>query len=217
MMALVLTGSGTLAGMLSKPDLNLRFDIQQGSMKLTASRLRILPGGRIEAHYAPPVAPDVTVDFQAQTSALASNPFGQAQQYEITVTVTGPVTNMKISLSSLPADLTREQMLAALGHLPGVYTSQEGEFQRELGAVLTAAATSTVFAPIENIFVEKLGFEQFTLQSQRPGSAFDISIAQAGRQHLRVLLSVPHLHPDHRVSEALGGKVQLQVEEVVSV
>ncbi|MCL5103956.1 MAG: translocation/assembly module TamB, partial [Armatimonadetes bacterium] len=58
----------------------------------------------------------------------------------------------------------REQMLAALGHVEGIFAGGEAALQNELGNILTAVGSSTLFAPVETLFVEKFGFEQFSLE-----------------------------------------------------
>jgi hypothetical protein len=90
--------------------------------------------------------------------------FGRRQRYEITVAVSGPVSNLDINLSSDPSGLSKEQMLAALGHVSGIFATGESGLQNELGNILMAVGTSTIFAPVENLFVEQLGFAQFYLE-----------------------------------------------------
>ena len=163
-MSLLVSGGGTLKGTVARPDLELNLNIEEGSIRLAASRLNIVPGGKITARYSPTLeTPELRVEFQATTTVSATSPFGRRERYVITLGVLGPVENLQISLSSSPADLSREQILAALGHVEGIFASGETELQRELGNILTAVGTSTLFAPIETLFVEKLGFEQFTL------------------------------------------------------
>ena len=163
-MSLLVSGGGTLKGTVARPDLELNLNIEEGSIRLAASRLNMVPGGRITARYSPTrEAPELRVEFQATTTVTATNPFGRRQRYVITLGVLGPVDNLQINLSSSPSDLSREQILAVLGHIEGIFASGEAELQRELGNILTAVGTSTLFGPIETLFVEKLGFEQFTL------------------------------------------------------
>ncbi|MCE5197520.1 MAG: translocation/assembly module TamB domain-containing protein [Armatimonadota bacterium] len=163
-MSLVVGGNGLLNGTLEKPDLVFDLAAQQGSVRLATSRLRVTPGGKIYMRYAPPSPMELRVDFQATTTVTATGLLGRPQRYVITLGATGPVSDMQVDLSSSPADLSREQMLAALGHMPGILTGGEAALQKELGNILTAVGTSTLFAPVENLFVEKLGFEQFSLE-----------------------------------------------------
>lgn len=163
-MSLLAEGDGSLTGTLSKPDLQLGVEIEEGNLRLAASRLRIVPGGTIKARYSPPEEPELGVDFQAITTVTALSPFGRRERYRITLAASGPVANLQIGLTSTPSGLSREQMLAALGHVEGILASGETEMQKELVTVLTAVGSSTFFAPIETLFVERLGFEQFTLE-----------------------------------------------------
>lgn len=163
-MTLVTTGNGTLTGSIANPKLLLNLIVDSGTISLATVRLRLVSGGTISVTYAPPAQPDATVDLQASTSVVAVNSFNQRERYQITMNITGSAVNPQINLSSSPPGLTREQMLAALGHLPGIFTSAEAGLQQELTTVLSAVGTSAVFAPIENLFVQRFGFEQFSLE-----------------------------------------------------
>ncbi|MHB9035297.1 MAG: translocation/assembly module TamB domain-containing protein [Armatimonadota bacterium] len=163
-MTLTVTGDGSVTGNLEKPDVVLDLTIQEGSLRLAVSRLTVAPGGKLYMRYSPPLNPEIRVDFQASTSVTAMNSLGQRERYVITVAVTGPVSNLEIHLSSTPADLSKEQMLAALGHVSGIFAGGESGLQNELGNILTAVGTSTIFAPVESLFVKEFGFEQFSLE-----------------------------------------------------
>lgn len=163
-MSLVVAGAGTIAGVLSRPLIALNLEIRSGEISLATARLRVAPGGTIRIGYDYPNAPVVVVDFQSTASVFAINTLGQRQRYQITMRVTGQASNPQINLTSDPPGLARAQMLAALGHMPALFTSAEAGLQSELASMLTAVGASTLLAPIENIFVAKLGFEQFNLE-----------------------------------------------------
>ena len=164
-MTLTVTGGGSLTGTLAQPVIKrLVLDVMSGDIGLATARLRIIPGSRIYITYAPPAPPDVQIDLQATASVFAVNTLRQRQRYQITMAITGKAASPQISLSSSPPGLTREQMLAGLGHLPSLFASPEAGLQQELGGVLTAAGAAALFAPIENLFIQKLGFEQFSLE-----------------------------------------------------
>jgi len=104
------------------------------------------------------------VDFQSTTSVFAINTVGQGQRYQINMQVTGPASNPQVNLTSSPPGLTRAQILAALGHVPTLLSPAEAGLQSELASVLSAVGSSTLLGPIENIFIQRLGFEQFNLE-----------------------------------------------------
>jgi len=162
--SLLVEGGGLLAGTLSRPDLSMQLAISEGSIRLASTRLQVTDGGTIYVRYAPPDPPESRLNFQARTSVLAMGPLRRRGRYQITMGVRGPVGNMQIDLNSSPSGLSREQMLAALGHVEGIFTSGETGLQQELGTILSAVGTSTIVAPLESIFTERLGFEQFTLE-----------------------------------------------------
>ena len=164
-MRLLVTGGGQLTGTALEPEIqDLKLVVQSGEINLATARLRIINGGTIDIAYVPPASPSVSVNLQATASVFAINNLRRQERYQITMQVSGQAANPQIRLSSNPPGLNREQMLAALGHVPGLFSSPESDLQSELAGVLTAAAASTLFAPIEDIFVRKFGFEQFSLQ-----------------------------------------------------
>lgn len=164
-MQLTVTGGGALTGTLLQPTIaDLSMSVVSGEINLATARLRIVQGGTINVSYTPPAEPSVRVDLQATASVSAMNSLRQRGRYQVTMRITGQAAKPQITLTSSPPGLTREQMLAALGHVPALFSSAETGLQNELANVLTAAAASTLFAPIENIFVQKLGFEQFSLE-----------------------------------------------------
>jgi hypothetical protein len=163
-MNVVVSGGGSLTGTLSSPDFRLdSLEVQRGELILGTSRLRVVPGGTISLSYIPSQSTLSVSNFQATTSVTATNSFGQRERYQITITANGPIDRMQISLASSPPGLTREQMMAAIGHVQGLLGTAEGDLQRELANVLTAVGTSTLFMPVERLFISKLGFEQFSL------------------------------------------------------
>ena len=183
---LTVPGSGRLVGSLLQPQVpDLRLTVQSGEINLATARLRLAGGGTINIAYLPPHEPGVSLNLQAEASVFALSSFRRQERYQITMRITGQAANPQISLSSNPPGLNREQMLAALGHVPGLFSSPESDLQNELASVLTAAAASTLFAPIEDIFVQKFGFEQFSLQysSATPLSLF-LSHKLAGKLYL---------------------------------
>ncbi|MCE5324555.1 translocation/assembly module TamB domain-containing protein [bacterium] len=164
-MTLTITGDGLINGSLASPV--VVFDpirIEEGTLRLAVSRLTVEPDGTLYVRYAPPEEPVVRVNLNATTNVTAMDSFGKRQRYEITVAVSGTVSNLDIELSSDPSGLNKEQMLAALGHVSGIFATGESGLQNELGNILTAVGTSTIFAPVETLFVEQLGFEQFSLE-----------------------------------------------------
>jgi hypothetical protein len=167
-MNMLVSGGGRVAGRFGDPsnpfDLRLEIMVDSGSVYLAATRLKVLPGSALDVVYVPPSEPMVTLkNFRATTSIMAGSALGQRERYQITLTASGPASNMQIDLVSDPQGLSRERILAALGHVEGLFSATGGGLQDELAAAVTATATSTLFRPIERVFTEQLGFEQFSL------------------------------------------------------
>lgn len=171
---IVTSGGGKLIGSLNDPDLTLDLGVKQGYMVMAARRMRVTPGGSLAVHYAPPTdlsqrgdySPEVNVDFHASTSLTATNAFGKKERYLVSIGATGSLAKMNVDLTSKPEGLTKEQILAELGHV-GALGSGGVEIEKELSNIVSAVGSSTLFSPIETIFVEQLGFEQFSLDYNR--------------------------------------------------
>ncbi len=196
-MDLFVVGGGTIAGILNDK-ISAGFDImvQQGTMRLATSRLRISPGARMTIRLQPPAEPEISVmGFEATTSVAVAGALGKRERYTVTILANGPVTNLNIALKSRPEGLSREQILAALGHVEGLLGSGSGDLQKELAGVLTAIGTTALLAPVERLFTEELGFEEFAIESgayaplslyvtRRLFGVFDVSYYQRLRSSL---------------------------------
>ncbi|MCX6345858.1 MAG: translocation/assembly module TamB domain-containing protein [Armatimonadetes bacterium] len=156
-------GLGSLTGTLSSPRFALSLQVAEGNIRLAASRLNVATGGKVDILYAPPADLDLRVNFTASTNITAANQFGNRQRYKVSMAVSGPIDNLHIDLVSSPGGLSREQILSTLGRVEGIFGGGV-PLERELGNVLAAVGSSTLFAPIEMFFTEKFGFEQFTLE-----------------------------------------------------
>lgn len=174
-MAMRVLGSGSLSGELSAMKLAADLKIAEGTLKLASSRLRVNSGGEIKFVFAPPSPLDLGVDFKASTSTMAKDQFDKPQRYRIDIAVSGTVADLKVNLESTPSGLSNEKMLAALGKVEGLLQADtQAQLQKEIGSVLTAVGSSTLLAPIETLFADKLGFEQFSVDynPERPLSLY---------------------------------------------
>jgi hypothetical protein len=174
-MDLLVGGGGTIAGQLGgRLSASLDVVLQQGMMRLATSRLRITPGAQMSIKLQPPAQPEISVTgFEATTSVVTTGPLGTRQRYTVTILANGPLTNLNIAFRSNPEGLSREQIIAALGHVEGLVGAGAGELQKELVNVLKAMGTSVLFAPVERVFTEQLGFEEFGIE---PGTFAPLSL-----------------------------------------
>ncbi|MGB9619478.1 MAG: translocation/assembly module TamB domain-containing protein, partial [Armatimonadota bacterium] len=169
-MDLLVDGGGVVAGELGKNlSVGLDVTVKEGSINLYASRLRIEPGAGMVLRFQPPNPPEFLLSgFKAMTSVMATSPLGRRERYKITITASGNVMNLtekSIAFSSDPEGLSREQIIAALGHVQGLLNTAQGDFQREFGNALRGVASSALFMPVERLFTEQLGFEEFSIES----------------------------------------------------
>ncbi|MDH7602153.1 MAG: translocation/assembly module TamB domain-containing protein [Armatimonadota bacterium] len=166
-MDLIVRGGGVITGVPSeKMSVNFDITVQQGTMRLATSRLKITPGARMSISFEPPAEAAISVaGFEAKTNVAVTGILGKRERYTITVQANGPVSNLNIVLKSSPEGLSREQILAALGHVEGLLGSGSGDFQKEFSSVLKAVGTTALLVPVEKIFTEELGFEEFTIES----------------------------------------------------
>lgn len=178
-MDVVIAGGGKLAGEYGNPanpmDLNLDISARRGSLYLANTRLTISPESSVSVRYIPPAEPRINLKrFAATAFVTATNELGTQERYQITVEASGPVTNMQLNMTSNPPGLSRQKILMALGHMEGVFDSGERGLQEDIASAITAVGSSALFRPIERVFTERLGFEQFSLEysSASPLSLF---------------------------------------------
>lgn len=161
----MLQGSGQLIGTLNRPNLQAGLTIAQGTLRLPTSRMRITRG-TVNVSWTPEEGSRVVVDIRAQTSVTAASPTGARRRYTIVMTVQGPLENLQpenINLQSDPPGLSRERILAALGHFEDIYGNGELALRQQVSEIFTLAAP-LVFAPLETAFIEALGLEEFNIE-----------------------------------------------------
>ncbi|MCX8052992.1 MAG: translocation/assembly module TamB, partial [Armatimonadetes bacterium] len=169
-MDLLVEGGGNISRELGK-DLyvSLGVTVKEGSINLFASRLRIEPGAEMVLRYQEPNLPEfMLTDFKAITSVTTAGPLGKRERYKVTIAASGNVMNLSeknFTFTSEPEGLTKEQILAALGHVQGLLNTAQGDFQREFANALKGVATSALLMPVERLFTERLGFEEFAIES----------------------------------------------------
>lgn len=120
--------------------------------------------------YAPSVG-----EIPSQNQGAIANPFGagaQSQRYKITAHIHGLLNvpdRLTLDLTSSPAGLTRQQMLAALVQ-EDVYLrlargggGAEDALKNQLGAAITGIALPALLSPLEDSIAGTFGLEDFSV------------------------------------------------------
>lgn len=160
----MLEGEGALTGTLNDPSLRATLTVARGDLRLPTQRMRITRG-TVNVDWTREEARTV-VDIRAQTSLAATGPTGERRRYTIIMTVQGPLEQLQpenINLESDPPGLSRERILAALGHFEDIFGGGEIALSQQLSDIFTLAAP-LVFAPLETAFIEALGLEEFNIE-----------------------------------------------------
>lgn len=150
------TGSATLGGTLAAPTLDGSFASTRGTLTYFDRSFRVLKAvvtfapadGIVPTLYAVGTANVVNPDPD-----VARNPFGSA---EITITVSGPVDNLKVEFASDPPGYSRDQIIALLAPFGGFVSGiQFNPYQVEIPGGAAAAVNN---APVPGgVFVQRNG------------------------------------------------------------
>jgi hypothetical protein len=116
-----LGGSGTLAGSLADPSLNLPLVLDRGTLKLPTSRIKLEPGGVVDVTVAQDIGgPSVraTLNIEGSTQVTARRFSGQYEMFDVTVRIRGDAlsqTGLDFTAQSDPPELSQEEILSLLG------------------------------------------------------------------------------------------------------
>ena len=157
-------GTGSMLGSLNSPLIRATMVVQRGNIRLPTARPELRRGGAINVVYAPPQPTQVVLDLQATASITARSTLGAPRSYSIVMEVRGPLDNLSIDARSEPPGLSRDQMFALLGHVPGVLVPGEIVLEQELADIFTSTIVPEVFSPLESAFAQAFGLEQFRLE-----------------------------------------------------
>jgi hypothetical protein len=157
-------GSGSVMGSLNSPLIRATVVVQRGNIRLPTARPELRRGGTIGVVFAPPEPTQVVLDLQATASTAARSSLGFARRYDIVMDVRGPLDNLSIDARSSPPGLTRDQIFAMLGHVPGIMAPGDIVLEQELADIFTATIVPEVFSPLESAFAQAFGLEQFRLE-----------------------------------------------------
>ncbi|MDO8586298.1 MAG: translocation/assembly module TamB domain-containing protein [Armatimonadota bacterium] len=157
-------GTGSLSGSITSPLATATLTVQRGNIRLPTARPELRRGGTISVLYAPPAPTRVVLDLEATVSTTARSTLGFPRRYSIVMEIRGPLDNLAIDARSEPPGLTRDQIFALVGHVPGVFAPGEIVLRQEIADIFTAAIVPEVFSPLETAFEEALGLEQFRLE-----------------------------------------------------
>ncbi|MDO8682378.1 MAG: translocation/assembly module TamB domain-containing protein [Armatimonadota bacterium] len=160
----MVTGQGTLGGSILSPQVRATLVVQTGNIRLPTARPELRRGGTITVVYTPPEPTRVILDLEATASTFTRSGLVGRRRYEIVLGIRGPLNDLAITVRSEPPGLSQNQILAMLGHVEGIFDSNEVALKQEITDIFTAAVVPGVFSPIETAFAEAFGLEEFRLE-----------------------------------------------------
>ncbi len=159
-------GAGGQPGLESRINLTAQATVSVSPALLNANTSAASQG----VAYAPSVG-----EIPTQNQGAIANPFGagaQSQRYKITAHIYGLLNvpdRLTLDLTSSPAGLTRQQMLAALVQ-EDVYLrlargggGAEDALKNQLGAAITGIALPALLSPLEESIASTFGLEDFSV------------------------------------------------------
>ncbi len=111
----VVVGPVSIAGSLSQPDIYGTVALTSGSLRYPGRTFALVPGGSATFVWQSPEAPNIAIDLQATTRAIAQSPFtGKLTRYRIYIDVSGTIDRPSILTTSSPPGLSDSQALALI-------------------------------------------------------------------------------------------------------
>jgi translocation and assembly module TamB len=162
----LMQGSVHLGGRLTGPEVTPDLTIRSGRIRLAPQYMRITKG-TIRVPLTGRDAGRLVVDVTAQTPVTATSLTGTRRRYTIVLSVRGPLGDLgpeNIDVVSEPPGLSRQEILAALGHVEDIFGGGEPALRQQLSEVFTLAVSPVVFGPLETAFIEALRLEEFNIE-----------------------------------------------------
>lgn len=166
----LVTGTATISGALDSVLARGTLVVQRGTIRLPIARLALRRGGRITFVYSAPEPVQTTLDLQAQTTAYGRTGLTGRKRYDVNLQLSGPIDNISIDARTNQPGMSRDQVIGLLGHVEGIFDSNEAAMKQEITDIFTTAIVPEVFSPLETAFAEALGLEEFRLELGAPGS-----------------------------------------------
>jgi len=176
------TGAGTAdqPGLESRVDLTAQATVSVSPALLSANTSAASQG----IAYTPSVG-----EIPTQNQSAITNPFGagqQSQRYKITAHISGLLNvpnRLTLDLTSSPAGLTRQQMLAALVQ-EDVYLQlarggggAEDALKSQLGAVISGIALPALLSPLEDSIASTFGLQDFSVDYS-PNAPVEVTLSK---------------------------------------
>jgi len=176
------TGAGTAdqPGLESRVDLTAQATVSVSPALLSANTSAASQG----IAYTPSVG-----EIPTQNQSAITNPFGagqQSQRYKITAHISGLLNvpnRLTLDLTSSPAGLTRQQMLAALVQ-EDVYLQlarggggAEDALKTQLGAAISGIALPALLSPLEDSIASTFGLQDFSVDYS-PNAPVEVTLSK---------------------------------------
>lgn len=149
---------------------NGRFALDNARVRVATKTFTVQDGSSITVAYRPPDDPRIRVDIAASTRIYTYSGLDRTRQpYQVTVLLTGSLDNPTLDFESDPGDLSRNQILAALGYQSQIQAllrgGQEGDraLRQGLMEAFTGVVTPALFEPLELSVMRALNLEEFAV------------------------------------------------------
>jgi autotransporter translocation and assembly factor TamB len=161
----------TVNGTALEPLVAGEFTLTNGRVRVATKTFRIQDGGKVNVAYRPSdITPRISLDIEATTRVTSYSTLDQTRQtYVVTVSIGGSLDNPTIDFRSDPPDLSRTQILAALGYQSQIQAILQGgsggdrAFRQGIAEAFTGVVTPALFEPLEFAVMRALGLEDFAI------------------------------------------------------
>ena len=148
----------TVTGNLNNPTVKGRAVIKEGRSSFQIARARIVKGSSVDFEYSDHT-PKADINIEAFSFVHASDKSGNDERYKINIAVKGGLDDYEIKMESDPEGLSQQEILEAFTGI-NKNTINAGDTLAKIGA-------NNILTPIEDFFVEYLGFDSLGFEYQQ--------------------------------------------------
>jgi len=159
----------TVDGTMQNPHVKGHANATEGRTMFQVARARIVRNSFVDFEYLNH-KPVMNINANAFSYVHATDRFGMDQRYKIDISVTGGINDMVVNMVSDPEGLDNEQIIRAFGGI-GLSNNKGNNVEINTSDILASIGVTNILSPIEDWFVENLGFDTFGFEYKQDNYA----------------------------------------------
>jgi translocation and assembly module TamB len=160
-----LFGDINIHGTMAKPSVEANLDISGGSISFPMRQLRIDPGSSVYMHVAPSLPTTMLVDMRAEGRVPSTSLLGKTKTYTVTMTARGPLSNLDLSFTASPPDLSPQDIISLLAGQQQLQQAFSQNGNTDIARVLQTTVVPTIFETVGDTVQDIFGIGEFGLET----------------------------------------------------